>query len=129
MDQKPSKLRRKLIIYPDIQIPLIAWSGALGLLGALFSASFIVFMANHPDAPFAQTRLLFGIGGLIMFSAYAILLSYYTNRLFGPVYRLHSSLKKLAANQETGPIKLRDGDHFMDLIDDFNRAFELKLKK
>jgi sensor histidine kinase YesM len=127
--ERPTVFQRKLIIFPKIQIPLISWTAGLALIGALFTASFIVYSQNHLDAPVLQTNLVFGLAGLIIFSAYAILLSYYTNRLFGPLYRLQVTMKKMAKGEDVSPIRLRDGDHFADLIDDYNRMVELKIPK
>lgn len=102
-------------------------TAGLALIGALFTASFIVYSSNHQDSPQIVTKLIFGLGGLIVFSAYAILMSYYTNRLFGPVYRLQMTLKKLADGENPGPIRLRDGDQFSEVIDEYNRVIETRL--
>ncbi len=124
--QRPSAFRRKLIIYPAIQIPLIAWTAGLALVGALFTASFIVYTQNHPDQNEAMTKMIFMLVGLLIFSSYAILLSYYTNRLFGPIYRLQTTMRKMTAGENLGPIRLRDGDHFAEVIDDYNKMIEAK---
>jgi sensor histidine kinase YesM len=127
--QRPSAFRRRLIIYPSIQIPLIAWTAGLALVGALFTASFIVYTQNHPDQNEAMTKIVFMIVGLLIFSSYAILLSYYTNRLFGPIYRLQVTMKKMAEGEDLSPIRLRDGDHFAEVIDEYNRMLEARIPK
>ena len=127
--QRPSTFRRKLIIYPKIQVPLIAWTAGLALVGALFTASFIVYSQNHPDQNEAAVKLIFILVGLLIFSSYAILLSYYTNRLFGPIYRLQITMKKMSEGEDLSPIRLRDGDHFSEVIDEYNRMLEARIPK
>jgi sensor histidine kinase YesM len=127
--QRPSAFRRKLIIYPQIQVPLIAWTAGLALVGALFTASFIVYSQNHPDQNETVTKMVFMLVGLLIFTSYAILLSYYTNRLFGPIYRLQITMKKMAEGEDLSPIRLRDGDHFAEVIDEYNRMLEARIPK
>jgi hypothetical protein len=127
--ERPGLFHQKLIIYPKIQIPLIAWTAGLAIVGALFTTSLIVYSQNHPDVSEIRVKVIFGVAGLLIFSAYAILLSYYTNRLFGPLYRLQSTIKKMTTGEDVRPIRLRDGDHFNELIDDFNRLVEAKIPK
>jgi len=99
-------------------------TAGLALIGALFTASFIVYSARHADDPQPMANLLFAFGGLMVFSAYAILMSYYTNRLFGPIYRLQMTMKKMADGENPGPIRLRNGDHFSEVIEEYNRMIE-----
>ena len=121
---RPSFLKRKLIIYPAIQVPLIAWSAGLSLVAALFTAAFIAYTQNHPDQDLLQTKLIFVIVGLLIFSSYGILMSFYTNRLFGPIYRLQMTMRKMANGENLAPISLRDDDHFKEVIDDYNRVID-----
>lgn len=43
-----------------------------------------------------------------------------THRFAGPMYRFHSSIKRLAAGEDVPPIRLRKGDFWTEFADDFN---------
>jgi hypothetical protein len=129
LEQKPSYLRRKLIIYPNIQIPLILGAAGLSFLGSLFTTAFILRLQNTADFTELKTKIIFALGGMVIYTAYSILLAYFTNRLFGPIYRLHMTIKKSANGEVMPPIRLRKGDRFLDLIDDYNRLMESKSEK
>jgi hypothetical protein len=47
-----------------------------------------------------------------------------SNRFAGPVYRLHTTIRKLTAGEEVPPIRLRKGDFWTKLADDFNLMVE-----
>ena len=48
----------------------------------------------------------------------------FSNRFTGPMYRLHSSIKSLAAAEEVQPIRLRKGDVWTNVAEDFNTMLE-----
>ena len=73
--------------------------------------------------------MIVAVAGLVIFTAYEILLSYHTNRVFGPLFRLQKTVKRMADGEEPSPIRLRDGDHFNELVDDFNRMVAVKSPK
>lgn len=43
-----------------------------------------------------------------------------SNRFAGPMYRLRTALRSAAQNEDTGPIKFRTGDFWLEAADDFN---------
>lgn len=47
-----------------------------------------------------------------------------SNRFAGPVLRLRRGIKQLADGETAQPIKLRTGDFWQELADDFNRVVE-----
>jgi len=47
-----------------------------------------------------------------------------SNRFAGPIYRLHKTIRSLGAGEGFRPIKLRKGDFWTDLADDFNDMVE-----
>ncbi len=49
----------------------------------------------------------------------------FTHRFVGPVYRLRSELRSLAAGEARPPLKFRKGDYWQDMADDFNAVAEL----
>ncbi|OHB85976.1 MAG: hypothetical protein A2V98_09380 [Planctomycetes bacterium RBG_16_64_12] len=47
-----------------------------------------------------------------------------SNRFVGPMYRFHKTIERLAAGEEVEPIRLRKGDFWKDVADDFNAVLE-----
>jgi hypothetical protein len=47
-----------------------------------------------------------------------------SNRFAGPMYRLHTAIKSLAAGEEVRPLQLRKDDFWQDVIADFNTLAE-----
>jgi nitrogen fixation/metabolism regulation signal transduction histidine kinase len=45
----------------------------------------------------------------------------FSNRLAGPVRRLHVAMKQLADGQAVRPLEFRRGDYYWDLAHEFNR--------
>ena len=44
-----------------------------------------------------------------------------SNRFAGPIFRLRREMAKLAAGENIGPLKFRDGDYWQDLAEELNR--------
>ena len=47
-----------------------------------------------------------------------------SNRFAGPVYRFHKAIRGLTAGEEVPPIKLRKGDFWKNVAEDFNVMME-----
>ena len=47
-----------------------------------------------------------------------------SHRFAGPVYRFHKAIRDLAAGEEVPPIKLRKGDFWKNVAEDFNVMME-----
>ncbi len=47
-----------------------------------------------------------------------------TFRIAGPVYRFEQHLRSVAAGEQTGPCKIREGDELHELCDAINNAIE-----
>ena len=65
--------------------------------------------------------------GVVLLVALASLLPYfiwdtikYTNRITGPMYRIQRELRALAQGENAQPIKLRKGDFWHEVAEDFN---------
>lgn len=54
---------------------------------------------------------------------------FYLHRVAGPVYRFGLILKKLRRGEIPRNLKLRDGDYFKEVAEEFNGFFELLRKK
>lgn len=48
----------------------------------------------------------------------------FAHKFAGPVVRLRRMMRELAAGEEVGPLKFRDGDCWGELADDFNKLVE-----
>ncbi|MBI4055317.1 MAG: hypothetical protein HY402_04200 [Elusimicrobia bacterium] len=46
---------------------------------------------------------------------------FYSHRLAGPLYRIHTALQEFAAGKSPGPIQLRKNDELKELAEDINR--------
>ncbi|NQT16923.1 MAG: hypothetical protein HQ582_29465 [Planctomycetes bacterium] len=47
-----------------------------------------------------------------------------SHRFAGPMYRFRKTLQELAARGEAAPVKLRNGDFWQDVADDFNAVLD-----
>ncbi|MFH1266132.1 MAG: hypothetical protein ABIK89_10420 [Planctomycetota bacterium] len=47
-----------------------------------------------------------------------------SNRFTGPMYRFHKTVQSLAAGEEVRPVRLRKGDFWKDVAEDFNAMLE-----
>ncbi|MFZ4712861.1 MAG: hypothetical protein ACOYL6_04065 [Bacteriovoracaceae bacterium] len=47
-----------------------------------------------------------------------------SHKIAGPIFKLTSFLRKVASGINPGKLFFRDGDHFMELADDYNEAME-----
>src|SRR5207249_1450151 len=48
----------------------------------------------------------------------------FSHRLVGPLVRFRKTMQDLAAGEPVRPIKLRDGDHLLEMRDEFNQMLE-----
>jgi hypothetical protein len=126
--------RRRLTVNSAVQWALVRrilchWVYFLVLTAALLPIWVAVMSWDIVGAPFGL-RDAVAIGWertvpmIVFFIAAAPMIAYdvlkLSNRFVGPVYRLHKSIKSLAAGEETPPIRLRAGDFWKDVIADFN---------
>ena len=49
---------------------------------------------------------------------------FFSHKISGPLYNLQSHLKLIKVGKNPGKLIFRKGDHFQDLVIDFNEAFE-----
>jgi len=47
-----------------------------------------------------------------------------SNRFTGPMYRFHKAIQSLATSEEVPPVRLRNGDFWKDVAEDFNAMLE-----
>ena len=89
------------------------------LSAADFSTPFMKQMLDGWAA--AAPTLIILIAMLPLFVWDTVTLS---NRFAGPMYRLHKAIRNLATDEEVQPIKLRKGDLWADVADEFNAMLQ-----
>ncbi|QDU38974.1 hypothetical protein Mal4_33060 [Maioricimonas rarisocia] len=67
---------------------------------------------------------IFYIAAAMMLPAFLNDVIKLSHRFVGPVFRVRSELKRIAAGEQVKPIKLRKHDLWVGLADDFNAALE-----
>lgn len=125
LGKKPAFKRLKLVVYPRVQWSILLAVSAAALIGAASAAWLIRFfdsLESYDTIPFL--RVMIALALVCVVSAIIVLGLYFTNRVFGPIFRLHSEIKSFRAGRPCRTIKLRDGDHFNELIDDWNKLIE-----
>lgn len=133
---KPSPLRRKFLVDPELQIGLsIEMVGWIYVYFLLFSAvantpNLMALATSKPEtaAYLAAVDELRGFARNVVlpmgitFVAMSIHGVYVTHRVAGPVVRMKRAMREIAARRIPGPFSLRKKDHFKDLADEMNAA-------
>ena len=124
----PKHRRKTLIINRDVQLKIIGF-GSLTALGGTLFASYVAritfpFMLAGEELP-RQSLVMIGLAGLLLFSVATIIGMYLSNRIAGPLHRVHRGIKNLADGEPADLIKGRRlGDSYDSLIEDYNRMVE-----
>lgn len=115
--------RQVLIINRKVQMQLIAYAASFSIVSSCYSAVSISLFKrvseNGEHLPFSYYALL-AAAGFIIFAAMAIFGFILTNRICGPVYRVHKQVREMLEGKNPEFIRLRTGDEFVDLISDVN---------
>ncbi len=137
-----SKYRRRKIILHHLQVKLIiALLGIIaGISAILVSSLFLFFKGNMSTLSIAaeQTQQILSdsiwpvvIMAIILFvvSVWAIIMI--THKIYGPLYRLSSYIKKLSDGEVTEEIKFRRGDAIdglKEIYNDLRKSLEKTLR-
>lgn len=134
MTSTPLTRRSRKLIQPGLQLRLIA--SFVGLAAFALCGQFLLLGYRLTDA----TASMDGAGGqlaaeiprvmleVLTFSllillpvifAFGVLLTF---RIAGPVYRFEQYLQGLAAGEELGPCRIREGDELQNLCEAINAA-------
>src|SRR3990172_1504747 len=70
----------------------------------------------------AHYPMLFCFAALVPFFAWDA--ARLTHRVAGPIHRIRQTLQAVTADQPIRPVKLRDGDHLGEVVDDLNAMLE-----
>lgn len=139
--------RKKFLIYPQIQLPLIYMSLSLVLMVTVLNfigLVFFLFRYRYGDVDFqwgmiqdilfnifwVHSRLL-----LILLIPFLIILGlfyrYFTlisNKFAGPIYKIEKELDQVIKTGEYSPIEIRSTDLLVTFVDKLNSSFK-KIQK
>lgn len=117
-----TKFKRKtLIVNRKLQYRIVAYMTCIAAMASLITTLTAAILANHATAvgPIGTTLLMSSVY-FAAIAGWAMVLVLFSNRVFGPIYRLHREIKNWRDGQPVNFIQLRKGDHLTDLIEDFN---------
>lgn len=118
--QKPHWLRRKLIVYPKLQVFVLVYGTVCAILGS-FITNFFYRAIIQREQGGGSTEFIPILMVIFILLGVLIMALAFSNKVFGPIYRLHKVIKENLEEANPGPITLRSGDEFKDLISDFNQ--------
>jgi nitrogen fixation/metabolism regulation signal transduction histidine kinase len=130
MNKRPYLHKRSLLVDRNIQIPILVYSVAVSTLGVTLAAAFAVYGAHLINFRVDFTSSLIFVVGCAFF-CYSIMMIaglYLTNKIAGPIYRMHMHMKEVCEGKSPEPLTTRDDDFVnKDLIKQYNQLLE-KLK-
>ena len=130
MKKTRSYRRRQLVIYPVLQWTMVGALALVAGISSIVTSSFIRFFQSTDSYEVSRHAILIMTSiSILLVSGWLILAIYFTNRVFGPIFRLHKEVNAFRAGTGTRPIILRDGDHFKTLISDFNQLMDDCIRK
>lgn len=117
--------KRRILVVNKLQHGLTFYLIAFGAFSSIItslSASIVVLYGQ--DFSRFTLSLILTLTLAVFFFVWACAAMILSNKVFGPIYRLHKELKNWNEGSEVKTIKLRKGDYLTDLIDDFNLLVE-----
>jgi hypothetical protein len=113
--------RKTLLINKKLQITLIAYMIGLAAMSSFLTIAFVQILIISPmmSSPVGAVFMVATLS-IVLVSAWGLAIMVYTNKIFGPIFRLQRELKNWRDGGPVTAINLRKGDQFTDLIDDFN---------
>lgn len=127
--------RSRFLIDPSVQWSitgrvLIHWGLFLTCLVAL--GTFVRVLVVIGEQPLSEALQTAAVSQVPVLAVMFVLLPLFlrdtlklSNRFAGPMFRLRTSLKKLAGEQSTAPISFRKGDFWQEAADDFNHVCKM----
>ena len=113
--------RRRLIVFRQVQLGILLFMLGLAISSAFVSATWGATLAANEDLTGAwQTMATLMATSLVLIGSWMYIGLYFTNRIFGPLYRLQLEMRAWRTGGPRNRITLRKGDFFQELIDDFN---------
>lgn len=104
---------------------LLSWAVVFALCtaGWVFVAPGSKALAEIKDSlpPLLGAFFVAAVSLIIVLFAVLYDLAKHTNRIVGPIYRLHRMIREAADGKPVAPLKFRKQDHWHELAEDFNR--------
>jgi nitrogen fixation/metabolism regulation signal transduction histidine kinase len=112
---------------------IIGYAAVFSVISSIFTGLVSILLHRQIEGGQQMTAMLpyyiAGCGTLV-FTMLLMAGLVVTNRICGPIYRLQMQIRKVRNAENPSPIRLRKGDEFMDLAEEFNQMMEkLELRK
>ena len=119
--EAPKYKRKTLLVNRKLQFRIMAFMTAVSAMSSLITSLSAYLLSTYAQALTVEgsISLVFLFSFLLIVGWTAIVLLF-SNRIFGPIYRLHREIKNWHEGNPVQQIHLRKGDHLNELIDDFN---------
>ena len=127
MNKRPSVFKRNLVVDHKIQLPLLTYSLGMTAVGVALSAGFATLWAtlHNPNNSQWMSSLIFLCSAIVIFTIMLFVGLLVTNKVAGPISRLHKHIIDVAEGKTIDPIETRKDDFLsQDLIRDYNRMLE-----
>lgn len=116
--------KRRFIVY-RLQLLLISFFIATTIFGAV-ALAFVLALIHDLDEP-PSASLVSGVlvGCMLYFTLICVFVSVFTNRFFGPIYRIHANIQAQIKGETVGPLTVRTDDYFQEIVSDFNKMISM----
>jgi len=138
--------RRRYLVNPRFQWRFIGFMAAVSLLAIamLFVSNLLFFRGMTqdavaagltPDNPYfdflheqqsSLTSLYLGVSAIVFVTMVGLGI-FYSHRIAGPLHHLNTTMRRVAAGEDPGPLQFRRRDQFRELAESFN-AMVARLK-
>ncbi|REJ68250.1 MAG: hypothetical protein DWQ31_09085 [Planctomycetota bacterium] len=92
---------------------------------------FRMVLTGDIDTPLSERLAVMAVDAIVLAAVFLTLMPYFaydtlraSNRFAGPIYRLQKSIRATGFDAPFQPIRFREGDHWLDLADDYNEMVE-----
>ncbi len=119
--EAPKYKRTTLLVNRKLQFRIMAY-----MTGVSAMSSLITSLSSYLLSSYAEQLTLSGSISLIFLLSFLLVAGWtaavllFSNRIFGPIYRLQREIRNWRDGNPVHQIHLRKGDHMTELIDDFN---------
>lgn len=125
----PGYRRTQFIVHQKLQYGIFVYMFGIAILSGVLNISWAstLLTAMRTDG-FGLNVWMLLAANLLLLVSWLVFGLYYTNRVFGPLYRLQMDIRGILAGTARAPVRLRKGDYFGELVNDFNALME-KMEK
>ena len=139
--------RKTLLVYPEIQIPLI-YTGITLILSTVvinfFALMIFIYKYRFGDVPFIWSQfqdtvfnifrihydllIIFVIAMALVALLFYRYFSKLSNKFAGPLYKIEKELETICTSGKFKPIEIRSTDYLGSFVGKLNRAFQTTQK-